>query len=212
MEKGQFKEFNTLEQSERKWGWKKKIGYWFGCWKVVHKGWERVPFTQKEGEEVKCLLMDEPVSAVKGGNCLRNPILLGIPKISQIQQKSHLWYLGEWASFYPSLPRLFLNRSLIDCPINHKLTAQTASVPERRLALLLNDGWSQIQQSQQQTTCWLLKQARSGNIAGFYYSVKSGNQETGGVWFDLHSSRWSLLWSFENRSSITSNNWITPNQ
>lgn len=43
-------------------------------------------------------------------------------RISQFQQESHLWYLGEWASFYPSLPCLFLNRSLIDFPINHTHT------------------------------------------------------------------------------------------
>lgn len=36
---------------------------------------KRVPFTQ-EGRG--CLLMDEPLWAVKRGNCLRNPILLGI--------------------------------------------------------------------------------------------------------------------------------------
>lgn len=44
---------------------------------------------------------------------------------SQFQQESHLWYLGEWASFYPSLPCVFLDHSLIDSPINHALTTQT---------------------------------------------------------------------------------------
>ncbi len=63
-------------------------------------------------------------------------------KISQFQQESHLWYLGEWASFYPSLPGLFLNRYLTDFPINHTSTIQTASMLEQRLVLLFNDVWT----------------------------------------------------------------------
>lgn len=39
-------------------------------------------------------------------------------EISQFQQRSHLWYVGKWALFYPLLPCLFLNRSLIDFQIN----------------------------------------------------------------------------------------------
>lgn len=35
-------------------------------------------FYRKEGREGGFLLMDEPMLAVKRGNCLRNPILLGV--------------------------------------------------------------------------------------------------------------------------------------
>lgn len=94
--------------------------------------------------------MDEPILAVKGGNCLEKSNSAWYQKISQFQQESHLWYLGERASFYPSLPCLFLNRSLIDFPINHTRPTQTASVLERRLALLFNDVRTADSQTQQQ--------------------------------------------------------------
>lgn len=104
-------------------------------------------------------------------------------KISQFQQESHLWHLGEWASFSPSLPCLFVNLSLIDSLIKHTLTAPTAYTASYfhflQFSIQLNTSFV-IRGNSLHVCYWGAKR-----IAGFI-SCKSANRRCY-VWFDLRS-------------------------
>lgn len=95
-------------------GWKNKIGYWCGCWKM--KGKEKMPFRQKAGptDGWAPYWLSGQEKRWEDSNAAwawdDKPIFCG---------GVILWHLPEWASFYPSLPRPFPNCSFIDTTINH---------------------------------------------------------------------------------------------
>ena len=73
VEKGQFMEYNIWRSSEEM----RLEKNWILIW-MLKGGTQRIRESAFYTKRGVCLLMDECILLVKGGNCLRNPILLGI--------------------------------------------------------------------------------------------------------------------------------------